>query len=186
MRLMEILRKNLDALLRPVLTACLLAGWILGPAPTHAQATSGDKPETPKLEFVFEELVTLGPSEHPGKTPWGERNIVPITGGTVSGPNIRGTVMPGGWDWQISAGGCNRLKADYMLKTDDGVIINVLNQATMCGGDSSTTDIIMTAPVFEAPLGRYEWMNGGVYVGALKVTTFEGKQAVRIRIYRVR
>ena len=186
MGLMEMLRKNLEAFLTPVLTAYLLAFWILGPAPLHAQAKTGDTLETPKVEFVFEELVTLGPSEHPGKTPWGERNIVPITGGTVAGPNIKGTVMPGGWDWQISAGGCNRLKADYMLKTDDGVIINVLNRATMCSDDASTDDLIMTAPVFEAPLGRYQWLNGGVYVGSLKVTTFEGRQAVRIRIYRVR
>jgi hypothetical protein len=180
------MRKDSRALLTCAVTTCLLAGWMPGSTPMQAQLTSGNKPETPKLEFVFEELVTLGPSEHPGKTPWGERNIVPITGGTVAGPNIKGTVMPGGWDWQISAGGCNRLKADYMLKTDDGVFINVLNQATMCGGDSSPTDVIMTAPVFEAPLGRYQWMNGGVYVGSLKVTTLEGKPAVRIRIYRVR
>jgi hypothetical protein len=156
------------------------------PAGAQTPGAAADKLQTPHLEFVFEELVTLGPPEHPGKTPFGERNIVPITGGTVTGPNIKGKVMPGGWDWQLSTGGCTHLKADYMLKTDDGVIINVLNQATMCDEGSSPATLIMTAPVFEAPLGKYQWLNGGVYVGALQVTTFEGKQAVRIRIFRVR
>lgn len=170
---------------RLTLAIGLLAALMPLSTPIAAQAISDATIETPKLEFVFEELVTLGPSEHPGKTPFGERNIVPITGGTVAGPKIKGTVMPGGWDWQLSAGGCNRLKADYMIRTDDGVIINVLNQATMCDVNSTPSSIIMTSPVFEAPLGRYQWLNGGVYVGALQVTTFEGKQAVRIRFYKV-
>lgn len=163
----------------------VIATFISLPLPLPAQTAQVEKLETPKLEFVFEELVTLGPSEHPGKTPFGERNIVPITRGTVSGPKIKGTVMPGGWDWQLSTGGCNRLKADYMIKTDDGVIINVLNQASTCDGNAAQSSFIMTSPVFEAPLGRYQWLNGGVYVGALKVTTFQGKQAVRIRFYKV-
>ena len=167
------------------LTGILFAAFLAVSTLVQAQTASDAKLEAPKLEFVFEELVTLGPSEHPGKTPFGERNIVPITGGTVSGPKIMGTVMPGGWDWQLSTGGCNRLKADYMIRTDDGIIINVLNQASMCDGNSTPSSIIMTSPVFEAPLGRYQWLNGGVYVGALKVTTFEGKQAVRIRFYKV-
>jgi hypothetical protein len=61
----------------------------------------------------------------------------------------------------------------------------VLNRATMCEGKSAPGGTIMTAPVFEVPVGRYDWLNDGVYVGALKVTTFEGKQAVRIRIFKV-
>lgn len=169
-----------------IITGGLIATVAMVPAVVPAQAPTADKLETPKLEFVFEELVTLGPSEHPGKTPMGERNIVPITGGTVAGAGIKGTIMPGGWDWQLSVGGCSHLKADYMIKTDDGVIINVLNQASMCEGSAQSSNVILTSPVFEAPLGRYQWMNGGVYVGALQVTTFEGKPAVRIRIFKVR
>ena len=174
-----------------LLAGGLMAALALAPAAALLAQTAAaskaevDGLETPQFEFVFEEVVTLGPSQHPGKTPFGERNIVPITGGTVTGPKIVGTVMPGGWDWQLSVGGCNRLKADYMIKTEDGVIINVLNHATMCDGKDMASKVTMTSPVMEAPLGRYEWLNGGVYVGALKVTTFEGKPAVRIRIFRV-
>lgn len=174
---------------RKVVFSAVFVAWSLAATmfltPLRAQTPAGDKIETPQLDFVFEEVVTLAPAMHPGKTPHGERNIVPITGGTFSGPNIKGQVMPGGWDWQLTAGGCTSLKADYMLKTDDGVIINVLNRATMCEGKSAPGGAIMTAPVLEAPVGRYDWLNDGVYIGALKVTTFEGNQAVRIRIFKV-
>src|SRR5665213_1861955 len=128
----EFLRKILGTRGRILVAACLIGAFVLTPAPVHAQAAPADKMETPQLELVFEETVTVGGSVPVGTTPFGQRSIVPITGGTVSGPNIKGTVMPGGWDWQLSTGGCNHLKADYMLKTDDGVIINVLNQATLC------------------------------------------------------
>ncbi|RZM36737.1 MAG: DUF3237 family protein, partial [Sphingomonas sp.] len=47
--------------------------------------------------------LTLAGDITPGKTPRGDRNIVPITGGTFEGPGdghgIKGTIIPGGWDW---------------------------------------------------------------------------------------
>ena len=81
--------------------AQFFAATMLLPMAMRAQAPASDKIETPQLEFVFEEAVTLAPSVHTGKTPLGERNIEPITGGTFSGPNIKGTVMPGGWDLAV-------------------------------------------------------------------------------------
>jgi len=88
---------------------------------------------TPSLEFAFSELVTLGKEITPGATAYGKRNIVPITGGTFEGPNILGEVMPGGWDWQLQrADGCSDVKADYMIRTDDGAVINILNLGALC------------------------------------------------------
>jgi Protein of unknown function (DUF3237) len=149
-------------------------------SPVYAQAAA--KTDAPQLEFVFQEMVTLGPSAHPGKTPLGERNIVPITGGVVSGSKINGKIMPGGWDWQLTTGGCFKLQADYMIATDDGVIINVLNKGTKC--DSANSQRILTSPVFEAPVGRYDWLNDGAYVGTVDGATVEGKPAVLIRFFK--
>jgi len=42
----------------------------------------------------------------------------------------------------------------------------------------------LTTPMFEAPKGRYDWLNGGVWVGTLQGTKVDGKSAVRIRFYR--
>jgi Protein of unknown function (DUF3237) len=91
-----------SALLIAALVAVLWAGTAHArQSNSNSTGSQKDTPDTPHLEFVFEEFVTLGASIHPGETPFGERNIVPITGGTFSGPNIRGKVLSGGWDWQL-------------------------------------------------------------------------------------
>ena len=41
-------------------------------------------------------------------------------------------------------------------------------------------------PVFEAPVGRYAWLNSGAYLGTLDVLQLEGKPAVKIRFFKAR
>jgi hypothetical protein len=55
----------------------------------------------PQLQFAFEARVAVAPALDLGDIAKGRRRIVPITGGEFSGPQMRGTVMPGGADWQI-------------------------------------------------------------------------------------
>jgi hypothetical protein len=140
----------------------------------------------PHLEFVFEEFVTLGPGMHPGATPYGERNIVPITGGTFVGPKIRGKILPGGWDWQLTTKtGCHSIQADYMIQADDGAIINVVNKGTFCSGPGAPSRPL-TTPTFEAPLGPHQWLNSGAYVGTLEPMTWQGHPSVHIRFYQAK
>ena len=169
----------------------LSAGMVwLGSAVT-ASAQTPPPPAAPQLVFAFEETVALGDGIPVGPTPFGVRNIVPITGGTFSGPGngagIKGTIIPGGWDWQLGLpNGCAAIKADYMLKTDDGVVINVINTGKLCGPREGEVAVPnYTTPVFEAPLGKYEWLGRTSFIGTLEGATFDGKPAVRIRFYRV-
>ncbi|WP_420140114.1 DUF3237 domain-containing protein [Sphingomonas sp.] len=149
-----------------------------------APAATADTP--PTTQFIFEEVVLLAPDMKVGKTPFGNRNIVPIIGGTFEGPGIKGTIIPGGWDWQLGAEGCFRLEANYMLRTDDNVIINILNRGTACQQPGQPATRLITAPSFEAPVGRYGWLNDGAYLGTLDVAKVDGKPAVKIRIYKAR
>ncbi len=150
-----------------------------------AQAGPPADPTEPRLEFVYQELVTLGPSQPVGETPQGMRRIVPITGGTFQGPLLKGKILPGGWDWQLaSPGGCFTIQADYMIQTDDGVIINVRNVGTQCKSTDGKQRALLTSPVFEAPKGKYDWLNGGAYIGTLEGVTVDGKPAVRIRFFQ--
>jgi hypothetical protein len=143
------------------------------------------QPKPPQLRFVFEEQVTLAADIPVGETPMGKRNIVPITGGSFEGSGLRGKIMPGGWDWQLThPSGCFDLHADYMIQTDDGVIIHVINQGMICPNSSGKRDALFTTPTFEAPKGKYDWLNGGVYTGTVDGMKIEGKPAVRIRIYK--
>lgn len=157
----------------------IAAGWSL------ASLCVASEPAAPTLEFLFEEVVTLSPRVEAGRTPMGERGFIPITGGTFEGPGIRGKVMPGGWDWQLKTdGGCFLIEADYMIQTDDGVIINVDNRGRFCERSDGVRERGMTTPRFEAPLGKYDWLNAGAYVGTLESAGSKPGEAVRIRFYK--
>lgn len=59
-----------------------------------------------------------------GNTPYGERRIIDITGGTVAGPKLNGKVLSGGADWQIVRNdGVVHLTARYTVETDGGGLI---------------------------------------------------------------
>jgi len=142
--------------------------------------------DEPGLKFVFEETVSLGKVVEVGKTVRGERRIIPITGGHFEGPSIKGEVMPGGWDWQLTrADGCTDVKADYFLKTDDGVVINVVNTGEICPGADGKPAVVRTHPVFEPPLGKYEWLGRREFVGTLGMAPPAAGPAVRIRFFEV-
>lgn len=165
-----------------ILAGCVLAG--LGTAPLAAN-------DTPGLEFAFEEVVALAPMVPVGATSKGERRFIPITGGRFEGPGlagegIKGEIMPGGWDWQLTRpDGCTEIEADYFLKTDDGVIINVVNKGALCPpaeGDQPTP--VRTHPVFEAPIGKYDWLSKSAFIGTLELADPAEGHAVKIRFYR--
>jgi hypothetical protein len=157
-----------------VFIGCVLAA-------VAATAAAQDVP-APALEFVFEETVTLGKALEVGKTARGQRRIIPITGGHFEGPGIKGEVMPGGWDWQLTRpDGCTEVKADYFLKTDDGAVINVVNTGEICPGAA-----VRTHPAFEPPLGKYEWLGRQAFVGTLGMAPASEGPAELIRFYRVK
>jgi hypothetical protein len=148
-------------------------------------ARSQDDPPPPRLEFAFEETVMLGEAIPVGETPLGTRNIIPITGGTFEGPGIEGTIIAGGWDWQLTRGdGCTEVEADYMIRTDDGVVINVINIGVLCPPRDGQSSPVRTQPRFEAPIGKYDWLNRGAFIGTLEMATDVEGPAVRIRFYK--
>jgi hypothetical protein len=68
----------------------------------------------------LEAVVTLG------RTPYGERRFVGITGGTVQGPKLNGRILPGGADWQIiRADAAADIQARYIIEADSGARILV-------------------------------------------------------------
>lgn len=124
----------------------------------------GDEP--PQLEFAFEEKVTLDRPLVIGPTSEGIAQAIPITGGTFSGPNIAGTIVSGGADYQALSLRSGEFKVDaiYMLKTDDGQYIQVHNPG-LCRADSSGRLYFYTRPTFTAGAGRYRELSNSIYVG---------------------
>lgn len=150
-------------------------------------APAGAQEAAPTLVPAFTIVAEIAPATELGQTVAGPRRLIPITGGSVTGEGIAGTVRPGAWDWQIDRpDGCTDLEADYFLETDDGALINVVNRATICRpAEGQAPAPVFTRPVFEPPMGRYQWMGQGTFVGRLSLANDHPVPAVRIEVFRV-
>ena len=127
--------------------------------------------DTPELEFALQLKVTLGEAYGIDNTQHGRRTVIPITGGTFEGPQIKGTIINGGADYQLSgADGRTEIEAIYCIKTDDGIYIHVRNRGIIAGGkdaEGRPTFYFRAAPQFEAPAdGKYGWLNNSLFVCA--------------------
>jgi Protein of unknown function (DUF3237) len=144
---------------------------------TAATAQNQPKMETPVLEFVCELKIKLKAPIVVGDTPHGLRRIIGITGGTFEGPKMKGEILDGGADWQIvRKDGVAELEAHYQIKTDDGVVIYIKNvglrvatpevAARIGRGEavSPSEYYFRAVPKFEAPAGKYEWLNNAIFI----------------------
>lgn len=158
------------------------------PAPTEL-GTMPTEAQFPKVEFIFEERVTLAPAVVLGKTVKGHRQYIPITGGTIVGPKLNGKVLPGGWDYQQreDESGCLTMSADYFLEAEDGTVIRILNESFNCGLGGSDGARSYFRPRFDAPEGPYNWMTSGTFVASLEGDFGgEGGPAIRIKVYQIK
>jgi hypothetical protein len=141
----------------PAVAAALAWGLAALPAPGLAQA-----PASPlESEFVFELLLDVDRQLDAGHV-----RIAPVTGGTFAGPDIRGTVRPGGADWITQVAGHSSLDVRITLETDDGAIIYMTYTGVVARGDGGT--YWRVRPVFSTASEKYDWLNHIVAVGKNK------------------
>jgi hypothetical protein len=124
-----------------------------------------------KGAVVYTESVGIGAgSVSVGASKRGNRNIIPITGGTTQG-RVQGSVLSGGADYQI-IGAAFELDARYTVHTDDDELIIVRN----CG------PVGALVPVFEtradgpyAFLNENRWLSSdpSVGLGVVNLTIYE-------------
>lgn len=126
--------------------------------------------DPPQLEYVVELKVKCEEAYEVGQTSHGKRVIIPIVGGTFEGPKMKGTVLPGGADYQWVDAANNRteLEAIYSIRTDDGVNIHIRNRGLLYSGkdeNGNPSFYFRTAPTFEAPQdSKYAWLNNAIFV----------------------
>jgi hypothetical protein len=148
----------------------------------------------PDLQLLFEAHGNLDASIVVGVTPAGLKRVVPILGGTFAGPEIRGTIVSGGADWQyVRPDDVTVVEARYLLRTDDDVLIEVHNRGIRHGPAETMRRLaagenvrpaeyyFRATPVLTAPAGKYEWLNRSLYVcsGARYAT------AITLWVYRI-
>lgn len=128
---------------------------------------------------LFTVSLRPGPAQPLGQTPFGERRIAPILGGSFEGPKLRGTVLEsGGSDWLLyRPDGATQLDVRLALKTDDGHLIGMTYRGIRHGdpaimarlnrGEPVEPDsyYFRIAPFFETASDKYGWLNRIVAVG---------------------
>jgi len=135
----------------------------------------------PTLDYVCDFTVELDTIREMGAGRAGNRRIIPIIGGTVDGPKIRGKILNLGADWQtIFASGLAELDTRYAIETDDGATIEIINyglrhgpqevmQALANGEEVSADSYYMrTHARLESGDPRYDWVNKTLFLGVGK------------------
>lgn len=134
-------------------------------------------PTAPALHFEFTATITLGPIVELGLVAGVRKRIVPITGGSFSGPRIRGEVLSGGGDWQsILPDGSAQVRALYTLKAEDGTMIGITNAgirrgppqvlARLAAGEDVDPSLyyFRAAPTFDVVDGPHQWLKENLFV----------------------
>ena len=124
--------------------------------------------DAPQLEFVMQLKVTLGETYSCGETQHGRRTVIPITGGTFEGPNIKGTILNGGADYQL--------------------YIHIRNRGIIASGQAEEgrpSFYFRCAPQFEAPSdSKYAWLNNSLFLCAPSFS--QGFQGIVLNVWRVK
>jgi hypothetical protein len=128
--------------------------------------------------LVFTATILVGAPQEKGEIDGKRTRFIPIAGGTVAGPRLVGTVVPGGGDWQaIHADGLTEVLARYTLRADDGTLIGITNPgvrvaspavvARLSAGELVDPSLyyFRTSPVFEVAAGKYDWLRRKIFVG---------------------
>ncbi len=145
-------------------------------------------------EPIFTIYAELEAIMNLGRTPYGERRIIGISGGSVRGPRLQGRILPGGADWQIiRADGAADIQARYTIESDAGARILVSSDGLRHGppdvmerlvrGDNVDPSqyYFRTAMRFETADASLDWLNRILAVarGAREA------RAVRLDVYEV-
>src|SRR5580658_6579370 len=133
--------------------------------------------QTPALLHVADLVVRIGEPIEIGRISGNLRRMIPIAGGDVLGPRIRGKLLPGGADYQIMrADGVTDLHARYVIEIETGQLIYVENSGVRCGppelmeklrrGEAVDSALIYfrSTPRFETAAPGYEWLMRNLFV----------------------
>src|ERR1700737_2679489 len=132
----------------------------------------------PRLTKIFRLEASLGEVLDLGTVAQGRRRIVPQTGGTFAGPELKGTLLPGASaDWQIVLPDGTALgDIRYTLRTDGGDLLYVQSHGVRHGSaevlarlgrgeDVDASDYTFrTSTQIETAAPDLEWTNKGVFI----------------------
>ena len=145
---------------------------------SRAEATPADLLAAPVLERFADLEVEVGAPIEVGAVAGGLRRLIPITGGRCRGRGFSARVLPGGADFQlVTSATTARLEARYVLETDGGERIYVVNDAIRSAPAAVTARLLRGEPVdpadvyfrcvpgFETASASLRWIMERLFVG---------------------
>jgi hypothetical protein len=134
--------------------------------------------QPPALRRFLDLRVEVGSPLEVGAVGTGVRRVIPIVGGSFTGPGWSGRVLPGGADFQlVTSERTARLEARYVLETDAGDRLYVQNNAVrtasaevmgrlMRGEPVDPADVYFRcAPTFETAAPALAWVMERAFLG---------------------
>jgi uncharacterized protein DUF3237 len=132
----------------------------------------------PHLALVCRLEATVGDPQDVVQISAGQRRIVALTGGTFSGPEPRGTLLPAASaDWQIILpDGTTLGDVRYTLKTEPGDLLYVQSRGVRHGppevlerlgrgGDVDASEYTFrTSATIETGADSLHWLNKGIFI----------------------
>jgi hypothetical protein len=132
----------------------------------------------PELRHVLHLDVGVGAPVEVGPTSAGLRRLVPITGGTASGPLLQGRIVPGGWDDQLARSETEtEVEARYVIETDRSELVYVTNRGLRTGTADDVARLLRdesvdpsriyfrSSPTFETSAERLSALTTRLFVG---------------------
>jgi muconolactone delta-isomerase len=179
-------RARSDAELDGLLAALPLGDWMqvtVIPLEPHPNDPASPRPSTfelpdPRPTPVYRLEATLGEPVDLGDTDHGHRRIVPLTGGTFTGPRIQGRLLSGSSaDWQtVLPDGTAIGDIRYTLQTDGGDALYVQSRGVRHGSPDVLARLargenvdaseytFRTSTQIETAAAELDWLNKGVFV----------------------
>jgi hypothetical protein len=132
----------------------------------------------PSVTRVYRLKATVGGPLELGDIAQGRRRIVPLTGGTFAGPELKGKLLPGSSaDWQtVLPDGTTLGDIRYTLQTDGGDLLYVQSRSVRHGSadvlerlargeDVDASEYTFrTSTQIETAAPALDWLNKGVFI----------------------
>jgi Protein of unknown function (DUF3237) len=132
----------------------------------------------PCLTRVYRLEADLGTPLDLGEVATGHRRIVPLAGGTFTGPELQGKLLPGASaDWQIVLPDGTALgDIRYTLQTDGGELLYVQSRGVRSGSADVLARLgrgehvdpheysFRTSTRIETAAPHLDWLNKGVFI----------------------
>jgi len=132
-----------------------------------ARRVAAQQEEKLQSAFLADLTIEIEPRHDTGARTGG-RFVIPVAGGTIEGPRLKGTLVRPSGDWMIERpDGSRVLDVRLLVQTDDDQFV-YLSWRGVAYTPTNGAVVARIAPVFETGAPKYTWLNNVIAVGVLR------------------